>query len=184
MPNYQRSRIPGGTYFFTVVAFNRMRILDNDLCRQSLRSAFDNVKKQYPFEIEAICMLPDHPHCIWTLPEQDSDYSKRWRAIKGHFTREYQKSEGPHGIQSVSRLRKGEAAVWQRRFWEHAIRDEEDLHRHLDYIHYNPVKHGLVRATADWPWSSFEKYVQMGFYEKDWGGPVAELGGGSDLFGE
>jgi putative transposase len=184
MPDYRRAKIPGGTYFFTVVTFDRMPILDNDLSREILRSAFDNVKTQYPFEMEAFCLLPDHLHCVWSLPGQDSDYSKRWRAIKGHFAREYQRSGGLHGIQSVSRLRRGEAAVWQRRFWEHAIRDDKDLHRHLDYIHYNPVKHGLVRAAADWPWSSFEKYVEIGFYEKDWGRPVSELVGGLDSFGE
>jgi len=184
MPQYRRAKIPGGTYFFTVVTFDRMKILTEDLSRDILRAAFKHARAHYPFETEAICILPDHLHCIWNLPEQDLDYSSRWRAIKSYFTREYLRSGGSQGLRNTSRMKKGEAAVWQRRYWEHAIRDDEDLSRHLDYIHYNPVKHGLVGTPIDWPWSSFHKYVTLGHYEKGWGGPRVELSGESNSFGE
>ena len=184
MPEYRRAKITGGTYFFTVVTFDRMRILTDELPRRILRAAFEHVKTQNPFEMKAICILPDHLHCIWSVPEQDSDYSKRWRAIKSYFTREYLRAGGSQGLRNMSRMKKGEGAVWQRRYWEHAIRDDEDLHRHLDYVHYNAVKHGLVRTAMDWPWSTFQKYVNLGLYEKGWGGPTEELSGESDSFGE
>ena len=124
-----------------------------------------------PFEIEAMVVLPDHLHCMWTLPEGDADFSERWRRIKGRFSRqcvaEYQQPV------SVSRSRKGEKAVWQRRFWEHQIRDEVDFSNHVDYIHYNSVKHGLVGTPRDWPYSSFHKYVCDGIYPEDWGAEIS-----------
>ena len=118
---------------------------------------------------DAVCLLPEHLHCIWTLPEGDADYAVRWKNIKRLFTRSYLKQVGPGGARNASRQRRGEAAIWQRRFWEHTIRDEADLNRHLDDIHFNPVKHGLVQRVADWPWSSFHRYVRLGFYDREWG---------------
>jgi putative transposase len=127
------------------------------------------VQNNHPFQIDAVCLLPEHIHCIWTLPEGDVDYSMRWKEIKRTFTQAYLDQIGPGGPRNASRQKQGEAAVWQRRFWEHTLRDEEDFNRHVDYIHYNPVKHGLVNRVADWPWSSFHRYVEMGYYERDWG---------------
>lgn len=131
--------------------------------------AWKDVHKRFPFEVEAICLLPDHIHCIWTLPEEDEDYSRRWKEIKRLFTKGYLEEIGPGEYRNESRKKRGEAAIWQRRFWEHAIRDESDLSRHIDYIHFNPVKHGLVQAPRDWAWSSFHRYVKMGYYDPDWG---------------
>jgi putative transposase len=114
-------------------------------------------------------------HCIWTLPGEDANYSLRWREIKRLFTQGYLNRIGPGERRNESRLKRGEAAIWQRRFWEHTIRDEADLRRHRDYIHFNPVKHGLVRRVCDWRWSSFHRYVKLGWYPNDWGGAVAPV---------
>jgi putative transposase len=164
---YRRARVKGGTYFFTVITFKRKKILtvpeNVALFRESLRY----VKNRHPFSIEAIVLLPDHLHCIWTLPEGDSDFSTKWRLIKGHFSRKC-KDKYKHS-QSITRIRKKEQAVWQRRFWEHLIRNEEDLLNHLDYIHYNPVKHGLAEAPKDWAYSSFHHFVREGKYTQMWG---------------
>jgi putative transposase len=169
MPNYRRALLPGRTYFFTVVTNQRHRILVETQARKALRTAFLKVKVSHPFRIVAICLLPDHLHCLWTLPEDDWDYSTRWKMIKATFSR-----LGAAGEITGSKIKKGEVGVWQRRFWEHVIRDSEDLNRHTDYIHYNPVKHGLVRSVRDWPWSSFHRYVKWGFYPTDWGGEEAK----------
>jgi putative transposase len=170
MPNYRRVLLPGGTYFFTVVTNQRRPILVEAIARKALRSAFLLVKERLPFQIDAICLLPEHLHCILTLPEQDCDYSTRWKRIKAYFSRQYLGEGGSAGEITASKIKKGEVGVWQRRFWEHIIRDLEDLNRHLDYIHYNPVKHGSVKSVRDWPWSSFHRYVETGFYPPDWGG--------------
>jgi putative transposase len=123
--------------------------------------------KRHSFKIDAFVLLPDHLHCIWTLPQGDSDLSTRWRLVKSYFSHRY---EGEYrGDVSASREKKREQAIWQRRFWEHAIRDEEDYARHVDYIHYNPVKHGLVRAPRDWEYSSFHGYIRAGLYDEMWG---------------
>ncbi|MEM9118698.1 MAG: transposase [Cyanobacteria bacterium P01_F01_bin.56] len=119
------------------------------------------------FNVEAIVVLPDHLHCIWTLPAGDADFSTRWRLVKSHFTRHC--PEQYKQARSLSRRHKQEQAVWQRRFWEHQIRDEPDFARHVDYIHINPVSHGLVRAPIEWPYSSFHRFVEQGFYSLDWG---------------
>jgi putative transposase len=167
---YRRSRVPGATYFFTVVTYQRQPLfgeLDNV---ELLREVFREVKATLPFEIEAMVVLPDHLHCLWTLPEGDADFSERWRRIKGKFSRQcavrYQQTV------SASCSSKGEKAVWQRRFWEHQIRNEADFQSHVEYIHYNPVKHGLVATPKDWPHSSFHKYVRNGIYPEDWGSEV------------
>ncbi len=164
---YRRSQTPGATFFFTVVTYNRKRILclgDNSF---RLRRSMEAVKADHPFTIDAIVLLPEHLHCIWTLPQGDNDFSKRWMLIKSKFTRV---CDDPFkGTPSSSRIEKRERNIWQRRFWEHQIRDEIDYKRHVDYVHYNPVKHGLVKAPVDWKFSSFHRYVNNGIYHRDWG---------------
>ena len=170
MPEYRRSQLQGGTFFFTVVTFRRQPILTSTNARAILHSAWARVNERYPFITDAVCLLPDHIHCIWTLPEGDSNYSLRWGEIKKMFSKAYLKQIGTGEKRNESRQKRGEAAIWQRRFWEHTIRDLDDYHRHLDYIHYNPVKHGLVKNVSDWVWSSFHQFVKAGYYECDWGG--------------
>lgn len=164
MPNYRRANFEGGYYFFTVVTYKRAKILISDISRNCLRLAFNKIKTNRPFENIAMCLMPDHLHCIWKLPDGDSDFSTRWNSIKSLFTKMYLNCGRYEGKRNLSRLRTGEAAVWQRRFWEHQIRDENDLSRHINYIHYNPVKHGLVRDIQDWQWSTYHKFIQSGFY--------------------
>jgi putative transposase len=133
-------------------------------------------KRRFPFHIDAMVVLPDHIHAVWTLPDEDSDFALRWRLIKSHFS----KTIRPIGVPSLSRRKRGEREVWQRRFWEHAIRDENDLHRHIEYCYINPVKHGHVRRVGDWPFSSFHRDVAAGLVPLDWGGEWDAQGG----FGE
>ena len=167
MTNYRRYRIDGGTYFFTVNLAERQRSLLTERI-DTLREAFREVKNAHPFVIDAAVILPEHLHTIWTLPQGDNDFSLRWRQIKSAFSRAIEKDERI----SNSRLRKQERGVWQRRFWEHAIRDEEDFNRHIDYIHINPVKHGYVQRAVDWHFSSFHRYVKLGILPADWAGVV------------
>ena len=163
MPQYIRAFIPGGTFFFTVALLERRRqLLTQNI--DDLRAVFAAAKKRRPFTIEAIVILPDHLHCLWTLPSGDADFSTRWHDIKARFAARIQGGERL----SDRRQKKGERGIWQRRFWEHVIRDERDFERHADYIHYNPVKHGHVTKVADWPYSSFHQYVQRGIYHFDW----------------
>jgi len=166
MTEYRRPRIPGATWFFTVNLAQRRdnRLLVDHIER--LRNAIRSVKTSHPFTIDAIVVLPDHLHCIWTLPEGDSGYAKRWALIKAGFSR----ATGHGERRSESRMKRGERGIWQRRFWEHMIRDELDFRRHVDYIHWNPVKHGWSRRVADWPHSSFHSYVRRGVYAEDWAG--------------
>jgi putative transposase len=170
MSNYRRNYVPGGTYFFTAVTHERRPLFDGDHPRSLLRAAIQAVRSKRPFDIVATVLLPDHFHCVWTLPEGDADYSTRWRQIKEAFTVSYLKAGGAEGTMSASRRRHGERSVWQRRFWEHTCKDQDDLNRCLDYIHWNPVKHGLVQLVRDYPWSSFHRYVEEGVYPPDWGG--------------
>ena len=167
MPHFIRAFIPGGTFFFTVALLERRRSLLTDHI-DKLRSAVVEVRKKRPFTIDAIVVLPEHLHSIWTLPEGDGDFSSRWHGIKWRFSRGIPTGERL----SPRRVRKGERGIWQRRFWEHAIRDETDFSRHVDYIHYNPVKHGHVKNTADWPYSSFHRFVKEGVYPADWAAPL------------
>ena len=169
MPEYRRSRLEGGTFFFTVVTYHRRPLFITAAARELLHQAWTDTCNRFPFETLAICLLPNHLHCIWRLPEGEWDYSTRWGQIKGSFTKKYLKMVGPGAERNPSRIMRDEAAIWQRRFWEHAIQNEDDLQTHLDYIHYNPVKHGYVTRPADWQWSSFSRYVKQGFYEIDWG---------------
>ena len=148
MSNYIRSRIPGGVYFFTVVTFNRRKLLTSTLARQILRATWKEVQSKHPFAVEANCLLPEHLHCIWRLPQNDDNYATRWNVIKGMFSRRYLKAGGQQGMRNRSRSRKREAAIWQRRYWEHQIKDDSDFEKHVDYIHFNPVKHGLQNLSA------------------------------------
>jgi len=163
MVKFRRNYVPGGTYFFTVTLRDRQsRILTERV--GLLREIFRDVRKEHPFEIVAIVILPEHLHTVLTLPEQDADYSRRWQAVKGRFSGALVKSGVP-----LHKDHRGEYRLWRRRFWEHTIRDEQDLETHVDYIHYNPVKHGLVQRAADWPYSSFHRYVRLGWLNEDWG---------------
>ncbi|WP_458789442.1 REP-associated tyrosine transposase [Adonisia turfae] len=155
---YRRFRREGGTYFFTVVAYNRQQLFETPEMVELLRASFRKVKQRHPFTIDAIVILPDHLHCLWTLPQGDANFSTRWRLIKSEFSRHC--PEEYKQLRSLARYKKQEQTVWQRRFWEHLIRNEDDFARHVEYIHYNPVKHGLVQNPHDWPYSSirlFEK---------------------------
>lgn len=170
MSDYRRWYVPGATYFFTVVTNARRPILTSDLGRDCLRSAIKQVQKRFPFKVFAIVLLPDHLHTVWTLPPNDSDYSTRWGRIKELFTREFLAARGPEPSRSESRVQRRERAIWQRRFWEHTCRDEDDLKRFVDYLHWNPRKHGLVARVKDYPWSTFRRFVQQGEYDEEWGG--------------
>lgn len=176
MPEYRRSFLPGGTYFFTVVTHERRPILSADQSRMCLRRAISDVKIKSPFDLVAFVLLPDHLHTIWTLPKGDRDYSIRMARIKEGFTRHYLRTGGDEGMMTASRSGRRERAVWQRRFWEHTCRDEDDLKRCVDYLHWNPVKHGLVRAVGDYPWSSFHRFVREGEYDPAWGRAVSFAG--------
>ena len=153
---YRRDNTSGGTYFFTVVMFRRWPWFNDARYVAHLRQAFADEKARRPFEINAIVVMPDHLHTIWTLPEGDSDYSTRWRNIKRGFTAKVPAEERP--AVRGSRADKQEQAIWQRRFWEHRIRDERDFANHVQYIHHNPVKHGYVERPEDWPYSSIHRY--------------------------
>ncbi len=159
MSTYLRAYQPGGCYFFTVVTHDRRAILTNPAVLERLRNAFRHVQQTRPFTIDAAVVLPDHLHCKWQLPPDDHDFSTRWRTIKHYVSAE---------IDAPLNARK-EKLVWQRRFWEHLIRNEEDWRRHMDYIHYNPVKHGYLTKVSDWPHSSFHRAVKEGLYPPDWG---------------
>ena len=165
MSQYRRIHHPGGMFFFTVALADRRATLLIDHIG-ALRAAFRDTKALYPFRIEAIVILPEHLHCIWSLPSGDSDFALRWRLIKGRFSKSLQ----PHENLSRSRASRNERGIWQRRFWEHTIRDDVDYRTHLDYIHMNPVKHGYAARVADWPNSSFHRFGREGFYPQDWGG--------------
>jgi len=177
MSQYRRVRVEGGWFFFTVTLADRSSDL---LVRhiERLRKAYAAALKRDPFETIAICVLPDHLHAIWALPSDDADFSRRWCLIKHDFSCGL--PDDPE--RSRSKRAKREKGIWQRRFWEHAIRNDADLARHVDYIHFNPVKHGLVSRACDWPHSSFHRYVARGFLPFDWGGDVRQPAGG--WFGE
>lgn len=155
-------------FFFTVVTNDRRPLFRAAEARQCLRQAIRTVQEDRPFEVAAIVLLPQHLHCLWKLPDDDSDFSRRWGCIKSRFTKLWLANGAARTGVSVSRAKRHEAGLWQRRFWDHRIRDEEDLIRHVNYIHYNPVKHGLVRCPHAWPHSSFLRWAQEGYYHQDW----------------
>jgi len=175
MPDYHRAWHPGGTYFFTV---NLLQRQGNDLLTRHvelLRQTVRSVRKRYPFHIHGWVVLPDHLHCVIELPSEDTDFATRWRLIKMGFSKAMPRGEKL----SVVRVRRGERGIWQRRYWEHLIRDEADYRAHMDYVHINPVKHELVGRVADWPYSTFHRLVAEGVYPPDWAGGE-EMGLGYD----
>lgn len=170
MSNYRRTDTPGASYFFTVVTFRRRKILTNDDCRVWLRDAVTKTRENYPFTIDAWVLLPEHLHCILTLPENDNDFSVRWNGIKKRFTTLAKHQYHQPEWLNTSKQKHREGTIWQRRFWEHQIGDDNDYQRHIDYIHYNPLKHGLVSAIRDWPYSTFHRYVKQDIYPVNWAG--------------
>jgi len=171
MPNYRRLLIPGGCWFFTVNLLDRRRSLLTEEI-DALRDATQWVRQRYPFHIDAFVVLPDHLHAVWTLPPDDADFSIRWRLIKSRFVRSM---PGRERLSPVRQAR-GERGIWQRRFWEHWIRDEADYARHVEYCYINPVKHALVRRVRDWPHSSFHRDVRAGVFPEDWAGAMEPAG--------
>lgn len=165
MSSYRRARDAGACYFFTLVSHQRHAVLTDAPVRAALRHAIEKVRMSHPFIIEGWVLLPDHLHCLWRLPEGDAAYGLRWSMIK----RLTSQAVRLPGTISLSRSLRRESCLWQRRFREHRIRDEDDYRRHMDYLHFNPVKHGLVGRVADWPWSSFHRLVKKGVYPADWG---------------
>ena len=169
MPNYRRNRIEGGTYFFTVNLHDRrsdLLVAKVDALREAVRAT----RTRYPFHIDAWVVLPDHMHCLWTLPPRDFDFPVRWQMIKTSFSRSVSGRE----CRRASLVRKREAGIWQRRYWEHTIRDDRDYAVHMDYIHFNPVKHGVAAHPSDWPFSSFGRAVALGIYPPAWAACGAE----------
>jgi REP-associated tyrosine transposase len=175
MPNYRRAFVPNGCWFFTHNLLERRETLLVDRI-DALRSAFEETRKKCPFDVAAIVILPDHLHAIWTLPPDDADFSIRWRLIKTRFAKSLPNLEWRTEV----RWARGERGIWQRRFWEHLIRDDEDYARHVEYCYINPIKHGLVRGVRDWPHSSFHRDVRRGLFPLDWAGEVERM----DRFGE
>src|SRR5256714_4090253 len=175
MVHYRRNIVPGGTFFFTVtLADRRSSVLVDHI--SALRTAFRMTRKDRPFKIDAVVILPDHLHVVMTLPPDDADFSGRWRRIKGHFSTQLIAAGA-----ALKRASNGDLLLWQRRFWEHTIRDDGDFARHVDYVHFNPVKHGLVSRVRDWPHSSFHAYMRQRLLPEDWAGDVSARGAG---FGE
>jgi len=163
MSRYRRDHTPGACHFFTVtLADRRSSLLTQHI--GLLRQSWRRTTERYPFETVAVCILPDHLHAIWQLPPGDADFSTRWRLIKTGFSRGLPASS----MRSTSKVQRGEKGIWQRRFWEHRLRDEADLQNHTDYLHFNPVKHGLVTQVKDWPYSSFHRHVRAGKLSEDW----------------
>jgi len=182
MATFRRSTIPGASYFFTVNTFRRQKVLTDDRIYAALKQAIRAVKDQLPFFIEAFVLLPDHLHCIWTLPDGDAEYAKRWNLIKRLTSQ--QTRDLIARPDNASHHKRGELGLWQRRFWEHQIRDEQDFERHVDYIHWNPVKHGYVKAVVQWPYSSFHRFVARGVYPSNWGDDGRDDANEDRQFGE
>jgi len=168
MSNYRRRSQPGGTFFFTVVTAERRPLFSDNAARAYLRAAISTVQAEQPFKVSAIVLLPDHIHCVWTLPENDADYSARWSCIKRLFTKQWIADHRTEAAISQTRRGHRECGVWQKRFWEHRIRDEADMIHHVNYIHYNPVKHSLASCPHAWAYSSFHQWVKEGYYREDW----------------
>ena len=184
MSSYRRSRVAGASYFFTVVTHQRAPLFLLQQFRKSLRHAMQQVMLQYPFTIDAMVMLPDHLHCIWTLPTGDMSYSRRWSVIKRLVSQEVSNLEHGSGNMtgirhchehSASRIQRRESSIWQRRFWEHQIRDDRDFENHVNYCYWNHVKHGYVQRVIDWPYSTFHRDVKKGLFPLDWGISDTEL---------
>ena len=174
MANYRRARTPGGTFFFTVVTYRRRPVFDQPECRRLLREVVQEVREHHPFTIDAWVLLPEHMHCIWTLPRESFDFSIRWSLIKSGFSRRAKSLYHVDEWMNDSKHKHRETTIWQRRFWEHQIRNEEEYQVYMDYAHFNPVKHGWVGRVVDWPHSTFHRYVRLGIYPENWGGAMHE----------
>ncbi|MGK9064486.1 REP-associated tyrosine transposase [Stutzerimonas chloritidismutans] len=171
MSRYRRAQVPGATYFFTVNLRNRrsdLLVRHIDLLRKTVRAT----RERHPFHIDAWVVLPDHMHCVWTLPDDDADFALRWKVIKFSFARRLPKTE----VLTATQRSRGERGIWQRRYWEHLIRDERDYRHHVDYVHLNPLKHGWVTRVSDWPYSSFHRAVRAGVYPREWCGELTGSG--------
>jgi len=171
MPNYRRAFVPGGCWFFTVNPLDRRKALLVDHI-DALRDAVEKTRRRYPFIIDAVVVLPDHIHAVWTLPPGDADFSLRWRLIKSRFAQALPKQDRTSNVRKT----RGERGIWQRRFWEHLIRDEADYANHVEYCYINPIKHDLVARVRDWPYSSFHRDVCAGIIPEDWAGGVHAIG--------
>ncbi|WP_346293823.1 REP-associated tyrosine transposase [Sphaerothrix gracilis] len=176
MPDYRRPGIAGGTYFITQVTYQRQPWLCREIGRHALRTAINQVRETRPFAIDAFVLLPEHFHCLWTLPQNDSDLSTRLRLIKTYVTRHYGTQLKLDMNVSDSRRKRKERNLWQRRFWEHLIRDETDFAQHCDYIHYNPVHDQLCQVPTEWQFSSVHRLIIEGIYPPNWGECPVEFG--------
>jgi putative transposase len=174
MSEYRRANTKGGTYFFTVVTYRRQPFLCDERVRIALREGIKETQITHPFTIDAWVLLPDHLLTIWILPPDDADFGIRWALIKRFVTKQCNPELKRDYWMNPSKLKRKESTFWQRRFWEHQIRSERDFQKHIDYIHYNPVKHGLVKKASDWPYSTFHRYVAQGVYGADWAGVTNE----------
>lgn len=175
MSRYRRATAAGSSYFFTVVAYRRQPILCDEAIRNALRAAIETVRTSRPFVIDAWVLLPDHLHCVWTLPDGDADFSTRWMKIKHAVSLDCREDHRRAELMTASKSRHRESTIWQRRFWEHQIRTENDFARHVDYIHFNPVKHGHAQYAIDWTFSTFHRYVRDGVYARDWAGAMESV---------
>ena len=169
MPNWRRAKVPGGVYFFTVVTDGRRSIFACANARTRLGAVWRACRERWPFETLAVVLLPDHLHAIRSLPPGDDDYSRRWAWTKKEFTKAHLAAGGTERVRSAGRRRDGRRGVWQPKFWEHTVADEADFDRHMDYVHFNPVKHGLAASPGDWAASSFYRWVRAGVYPPGWG---------------
>ncbi len=173
MPNYIRWRESGASYFFTVVTYRRRPLFNDARARHLLREALLATRQKWPFEQAACVLLPNHLHCLWTLPEHDDNYPARWAAIKRHFSASFIHSGGTTLPVTTNQAKHRQRGIWQPRYWEHRIRDEKDWYRHRDYIHLNPVKHNYVTDPKLWPFSSIHRHIELGWLDPDWPGQRA-----------
>jgi putative transposase len=177
MSHYRRSQATGATFFFTLTSYRRRQVLTEPSIRKALREAIHVVRERLPFVVHAWVLLPDHLHCIWELPEDDAAFGLRWSLIKQRVSKACLGAHAMAAERSASQIKRRETGFWQRRFWEHQIHDDCDFTRHMDYIHWNPVKHGYATQAKDWPYSTFHRYVRTGVYPADWGGRNAPVSG-------
>jgi len=168
VPNFRRAYVPGGSFFFTLVTYNRARIFADETAQKLLGNAIRDCQADWPFEINALVLLPDHLHAIWSLPRGDTKYSARWSMIKGKFTQDWLAAGGTEQTISDAQQSENRRGVWQPRFWEHTLEDADDFERHFDYAHFNPVKHRYVQYPHQWPCSTFHRWVKAGVYPANW----------------
>ena len=183
MSRYRRDSIPGASWFFTVVTFDRRPVLCDKPVRLARHDAIELTRATRPFSIDAWVLLPDHLHCILTLPDGDADFSTRWNLIKRRTSGALKENYFTPETMTASKRSRRELTFWQRRYWEHRIRDDHDFEKHADYIHFNPVKHGYAKTPQEWEYSSIHRYQRNGIYPPDWGsggGMIFEAGFGGE----